>query len=337
MAAKKSIIPIFIPHLGCPHECVFCNQRRIAGSLLPATPKDVAQAAGNAHVRSAQLAFYGGSFTALPLEEQKAFLLAAQPFLDNGTIDSIRLSTRPDCIDMEILRLLKKYGVSTIELGVQSMDDEVLMHCARGHTASDTEKASKLIKDFGFELVLQMMTGLFLSTAEKDIKTARSIAMLSPDAVRIYPTVIIRDTRLHDLYLSGEYREHTVAEAVEVCAKIVPIFEEAGIRIIRLGLNPTEDLSGGGAVGGAYHPAFGELVKSRLLLEKARRELSGTPRGSDVTLMVSPPCISQMIGQKRSNVKTLKEEFSLKSLKIIPGEIKNGEIIVQTVAKEREM
>jgi len=337
MTAKKSIIPVFIPHLGCPHECVFCNQRRISGSLLPATPNDVVSVLQNAQACNAQLAFYGGSFTALELREQEEFLLAAQPFFVQGKIGSIRLSTRPDCIDEENLRLLKKYGVSTIELGAQSMDDEVLSRCFRGHSAFDTEKASKMIKDFGFELVLQMMTGLFGSDEKRDIETARRLALLLPDAVRIYPTVIIKDTYLHDLYKSGDYAQHTVSDAVEVCSRIVPIFEEAGITIIRLGLNPTDDLSGGEAIGGAYHPAFGELVKSRLFLSKAREKLKNTPQNSCVILTVSAACVSQMIGQGRCNVKSLIEEFSLSSLKIVSGEIKNGEIKAQTVAKELKM
>lgn len=337
MTAKRSIIPVFIPHLGCPHECVFCNQRRISGSLLPAEPEEVALALQNFEGRGAQLAFYGGSFTALKLHEQERFLLAARPFLDDGIISTIRISTRPDCINVENLALLQKYSVSTIELGAQSMDDEVLRLCRRGHSAADTVSAARMIKAFGFELVLQMMTGLYGSSEDKDAQTAERLVILSPDAVRIYPTVIIKDTWLCDLYMAGEYKQHTVEDAVNVCARIVPIFEGAGIDIIRLGLNPTDDLSGGEAVAGAYHPALGELVRSRIFLISARNKLQNIPPQSKVMITVNPSCISQMTGQGKCNIKALTEEYSLARLKIVAGEIKKGEIIVQTVAKEQKM
>lgn len=337
MAAKRSIIPVFIPHLGCPHECVFCNQKRISGRLSPASPEDVICALYEASAEGAQLAFYGGSFTAIPVSEQLAFLEAAQPFLKSGRISSIRVSTRPDCVDKENLDMLKAHSVTTIELGAQSMDDGVLSACARGHTARDSEIASMLIKKHGMGLVLQMMTGLYGSTPSKDLETARRIAALSPDAVRIYPTVIIRDTKLHELYCSGRYSPHTVDAAVEVCSEIVPIFEKAGIPIIRLGLNPTDDLSGGVAVGGAYHPALGELVRSRIFLGRARALLRGAAAGSSAVLTVNPSCVSQMTGQKRQNVTALLREFSLDSLKIRAFDMEPGEILAEIIEKERDL
>ena len=179
---------------------------------------------------------------------------AAKTYLDREEINAIRLSTRPDAIDETVLERLHRYGVETVELGAQSMDAQVLRRSARGHTAEDVERASKLIKASGFRLILQMMTGLPGDTAEKDIETARKIIALEPDGVRIYPTVIVRDTALYDMWRAGKYREHTVEDAVSVCAQLVPLFEAAGIPIIRLGLNPTDDLSGGDAAGGAYHP-----------------------------------------------------------------------------------
>ena len=265
MSARESIIPVFVPHLGCPHNCVFCNQNRISGQLEPATPQTVIDEIENAAAflpkgGKRQLAFYGGSFTAIPAAEQEALLGAAKTYLDRGEINAIRLSTRPDAIDETVLERLHRYGVETVELGAQSMDAQVLRRSARGHTAEDVEHASKLIKASGFRLILQMMTGLPGDTAEKDIETARKIIALEPDGVRIYPTVIVRDTALYDMWRAGKYREHTVEDAVSVCAQLVPLFEAAGIPIIRLGLNPTDDLSGGDAAGGAYHPALGELA-----------------------------------------------------------------------------
>ena len=280
MSARESIIPVFVPHLGCPNDCVFCNQRRISGSTVPAAARDVDKAIEDAAAlprtgAKRQLAFYGGSFTAIPIHEQMALLAAAKAHLDRGDIDSIRLSTRPDAIDGAVLKRLAEYGVETVELGAQSMCEEVLRLAGRGHTAQDVENASRMIKAAGFRLILQMMTGLPGDSIERSVDTARRIIALEPDGVRIYPTVIVRDTALYDLWQAGRYKEHTVEDAVEYCARLVPLFEAAGIPVIRLGLNPTEELSSGAAAGGAYHPALGELVKSRIMLQKAQALLAG--------------------------------------------------------------
>ena len=332
MSARAQILPVFVPHLGCPHACVFCNQRRISGAQSPAKPEDVK----NLTARSAaflprgekrQLAFYGGSFTAIPETEQEALLRAAKEALDCGEIDAIRLSTRPDAIDDTVLERLRRYGVGTVELGAQSMDDGVLCLSGRGHTAADVERAARLVKAAGFELVLQMMTGLPGSTDDKDVETARRLIKLKPDGARVYPTVIVRDTPLCDMWARGAYREHTVEDAVRVCARIVPLFEAAGIPIIRLGLNPTEELSGGAAVAGAYHPALGELVKSRILLDRARTLLQGAAPGSRVTLTVGRGKTSQMTGQKRENLRRLTEEFGLADLIVCENPAESGEII----------
>ena len=323
MSARESIIPVFVPHLGCPNDCVFCNQRRISGSLSPARPEDVAAAIDRALSLTppgtrCQLAFYGGSFTAIPDAEQEALLGAAQPYLERGDIASIRLSTRPDAIDGAVLVRLKRHGVETVELGAQSMSDSVLALSGRGHTAADVEEASRAVRAAGFRLILQMMTGLPGSDDETDIGSARSIAALGPDGVRVYPTVIVRDTALFDLWRAGRYKEHTVEDAVRVCARIVPIFEAAGIPIIRMGLNPTEDLSGGDAVGGAYHPALGELVRARIMRGRAEAMLEGTAPGADITLRVNPRLMSQLVGQHGANRAYLREKFALKRLKILP-------------------
>ena len=333
MTARNSIIPVFVPHLGCPNDCVFCNQRRISGHTEPATAQTVKIAIENAAALSPvgtkrQLAFYGGSFTAIPVAEQISLFEAAKPYLDNGTISSIRLSTRPDAIDDEVLARLKKYSVQTVELGAQSLCDDILWLSGRGHTAKEVENASHLVKQAGFELILQMMTGLPGDTDETSIETARKIIALKPDGVRIYPTVIVRDTALYDMWKAGEYCEHTVEDAVRVCAKLTAMFDEAGIPIIRMGLNPTEDLSGGDAVGGAYHPALGELVRSRMMLNRAIELLNGVKPDSAVTLGVNKSDVSKMVGQRRCNVSALCDRFKLKSLKITQADVKNGEISV---------
>ena len=323
MSARESIIPVFVPHLGCPNDCVFCNQRRISGSVTPATPQDVVEAIERAKTLTGpetrrQLAFYGGSFTAIPVSEQEALLDAAGPYLESGDIVSLRLSTRPDAIDAATLKRLKAYGVETIELGAQSMSERVLALSGRGHTAQDVADASAQVKAAGFKLILQMMTGLPGADDESDVESARRIAALKPDGVRVYPTVIVRDTALFDIWKAGRYKEHTVEDAVRVCAKILPIFEEAHIPVIRLGLNPTEDLSGGDAVGGAYHPALGELVKSRIMREKAEALLEGVLPGSEAVLRVNPRLMSQLVGQHGANRAYLTERFALKRLRIVP-------------------
>ena len=332
MSARQSIIPVFVPHLGCPNDCVFCNQRRISGSPEPATEETVVNAIENAAALTPmgtkrQLAFYGGSFTAIPVGEQEALLASAKPYLDSGVISSIRLSTRPDAIDEEVLARLRKYGVETIELGAQSLDDNVLYLSGRGHSAKEVEDASRLIKKSGFNLILQMMTGLPGDSEESSIETARKIISLKPDGVRIYPTVIVRDTALFDMWESGEYKEHSVEDAVCVCSKLVPLFEEAGIPIIRMGLNPTEELSGGSAAGGAYHPALGEMVHSRIMRNKAEEMLKES-EGKHVTLGVNNSDISKMTGQHRCNVEYLSEKLRLKSLKIKAADVEKGEIVI---------
>lgn len=322
MSARESIIPVFVPHLGCPNDCVFCNQRRISGSVAPATAEDVVSAIENALRLTPpgtrrQLAFYGGSFTAIPVAEQESLLGAAAPYLERGDIASLRLSTRPDAIDGAVLRRMRSYGVETIELGAQSMSERVLALSGRGHTAADVEDAARAVKGAGFRLILQMMTGLPGADDESDVESARRIAALGPDGVRVYPTVIVRDTALCDLWRAGRYKEHTVEDAVRVCARILPVFEQAGIPVIRMGLNPTEDLSGGDAVGGAYHPALGELVKSRIMRDRAEKILSGAKRGEQAVLRVNPRLMSQLVGQHGANRAYLVERFGLSGLRIV--------------------
>lgn len=333
MTPRNRIIPIFIPHLGCPHDCVFCNQKRISGAQDPASAetvgKAISQAVSGAPEGTAfEAAFYGGSFTAIPAHEQELLLGAVLPFLVSGKVTSIRLSTRPDAIDEAVLERLRQYNVGTVELGAQSMDEGVLQASGRGHSPQDVVRASELIRGAGFKLVLQMMTGLPGDDPDKDRETARRFIAMRPNAVRIYPTVIVRDTALFDMWRAGKYAEHTVDAAVGVCAKIVPMFEEAGIPVIRIGLNPTDELSGGSAAGGAYHPALGELVRSRVMRARAETLLESVPPGADVTLGVHRSRVSAMTGQHRENLRWLTDRFSLVSLKVSPLDIGENEIAI---------
>ncbi len=334
MTPKNRIIPIFVPHLGCPNDCVFCNQRKISGSLFPASAEQVTAALERAKDISdhGELAFYGGSFTAIPLSEQAALLDAAQPFRKSGYLTGIRVSTRPDAITAEKLAFLRASGVETVELGAQSMDDRVLLRSGRGHTAGDTVRAAALVKESGLRLILQMMTGLPGSDAEKDLRSAQTLAALEPDGVRIYPTVILRDTALEALWRRGEYRAHTVMDAVVTCTPIVRSFQEAGIPILRLGLNPTDELSGGEAVGGAYHPALGELVYSRVFLEKAREAIRALPRiPREMELLTAPCDVSKMTGQKRMNLLCLQMEFGIRELRVKSGAFPPGTVAIREI------
>ena len=349
MSAKRRIIPVFVPHLGCPHDCVFCDQRGISGTDATPSPEDVFNQICDAlqklpHGEAAQAAFYGGSFTAVPVRLQDALLDVANTALAtvgaaHAGFGTIRISTRPDYINDEIVARLVSKNVCTIELGAQSMDARVLFASERGHTAEDTRNAAKVVKNSGTELILQMMTGLPGDTPEKSVQTARELIALKPDGVRIYPTVVVRGTRLHELWQSGEYKEHSVEAAVELCAKLVPMFEADEIPIIRLGLNPSDGLSSGDAVAGAYHPAFGELVRSRIYLETAREILQAASvrLGSDVVLSVTRGQLSAAIGQHRRNIETLTREFGLSSLKIVENETQNHKILVVSVDNNHEM
>ena len=339
MKPKRYVIPVFVPHLGCPQNCVFCNQRRISGSEEPATAETVRRAIEESGRISPpgvhrELAFYGGSFTAIDRKKQEELLSAAAEFVEAG--NSVRLSTRPDCIDEGILKMLRSYGVETVELGSQSMCDDVLLKSGRGHTAEDTERASELIRGYGFSLILQMMTGLPGDTREKAIYTAEKIAACRPDGVRIYPTVVVRDTPLYDMWLRGEYKEHTVAEAADWCSAIVPYFESRGIEIIRLGLNPSEELSGGDAAAGAYHPAFGQIVRSKIMLDSISACLSGETRGKCAVIGVSRGDVSTAVGQKRENIKKLEEKFGLTDVRVVETEgLRRGEFKIISIEKQQ--
>lgn len=244
---RKVNIPIFVPHRGCMHDCVFCNQKRITGQVGDVTPETAALTIEESLQTigadtQAEAAFFGGSFTAIPRAEQEAFLRAAQPYVKSGRLTGIRLSTRPDCISRENLAMLASYGVTSIELGVQSTDETVLLKSRRGHTAADTARAVALIREYDFELGLQMMLGLPGDTRTKAMQTAADIVSLSPDTARIYPTLVIRDSRLCDLYEAGRYTPLTLTEAVEQSAQIYTMFTQHGIRVLRMGLMASEDM-----------------------------------------------------------------------------------------------
>lgn len=304
MIMKKGNISIFVPHLGCPCQCSFCNQKTITGKTEQPTAYDVDKAVQTALKRKGfdyEIAFFGGSFTAIDRDYMESLLEGAYKYVKSNDVNGIRISTRPDCIDEEILSLLKKYGVTSIELGAQSMDNDVLEANRRGHTAEDVVKASELVKSYGFELGLQMMTGLYKDTCEKSIETTRKIIELKPDTVRIYPTVVLKGTYLAELYLSGEYKPLNADESAELCAVLVPMLEKAGIKIIRLGLHSSEDVKKNMLAGG-FHDSFGELVKSRIMVNKI---LELPP--ADYQVFVNSRSLSKLKGNNKSNIYLLIE------------------------------
>ena len=308
---KHANVALFVPHNGCPHQCSFCNQRSITGCLAQPTPQDVLNAVQVAksslgeQTKNAEIAFFGGSFTAIERGYMISLLDAASPFIKDGTFAGIRISTRPDAIDDEILTLLKTYGVTAIELGAQSMDDRVLSLNGRGHSAEQVETASNIIKAYHFTLGLQMMTGLFGDTAQGAVQTAHKLAALRPETVRIYPTIVMRGTELGEKYLAGEFQTLSLDETVSLCAGLLEFFEEQGISVIRLGLHSSSELERD-MIAGPWHPAFRELCESRRLLQKITAFLikNHTPQGS-ITICVNPKTLSAAIGQHKSNLSSL--------------------------------
>lgn len=308
---RHANVALFVPNNGCPHRCSFCSQRSITGKLVQPSPDDVVRAAETAEkslgarAADAEIAFFGGSFTAVERGYMVSLLEAAAPFVRDGRFAGIRISTRPDGIRAEILALLKHYGVTAIELGAQSMNDRVLAWNGRGHTAAQVEEASEKIRAAGFSLGLQMMTGLYGSTPEDDRRTARKIAALDPDTVRIYPTIVLRGTELGDRYLAGEYRPPELAETVDLCADLLDFFEERKITVIRLGLHASPELERD-RLAGPWHPAFRELCESRRMLRNIQTELArtGRPRGP-LRIHVHPAGVSIAVGQKKSSLTAL--------------------------------
>jgi histone acetyltransferase (RNA polymerase elongator complex component) len=308
---KHANVAIFVPHQGCPGECVFCDQRAISGGSEAPSPHDVVRLLEEGkrtlgpRVGEAEIAFFGGSFTAIDPEYRKSLLMAAEPYLGKDSYAGIRVSTRPDAVDRKILVELKGRGVTAIELGAQSMDNTVLIAAGRGHTARHTEEASRLIKEAGFSLGLQMMTGLPGDSDEGALETARRFIALKPDTVRIYPALVLKGTRLEELYRAGSYTPQSLREAVSLCARLLGEFTGAGVRVIRLGLHAGESLARRIAAG-PWHPALRDLAEGEVMLKKARLAVALLKPGP-VELFVEPGGESRMAGQRRVNLRALED------------------------------
>ena len=320
---KQYIIPIFVPHLGCPNDCIFCNQKSISGQKSNMTKEKAKEIIEN-YLKSIdkenaqiEIAFFGGSFTAIEEERQEELLQVASEFVKSGQVESIRVSTRPDAIDKNILKRLKKYKVKTIELGVQSSNNYILKRINRGHTFEDVKRAAKLIRWNGFRLGVQMMVGLPESTTIDEINTAKELIKLKPKMVRIYPVLVIKNTPLEKELEKGTYKPLTVVQAVEVCKEIVRLFHNKNIDIIRIGLQPTDEISEPGSeksevVAGPYHPAFRQLVESAMWYDAIVGKIKRlNVKVKEVEVTVNPVDANNVIGHKKENVKNLKELYDV--------------------------
>lgn len=332
---KQYIIPIFVPHLGCPNDCVFCNQKSISGQTKQVTKEDVKNIIEE-HLKyikkdsKVEVAFFGGSFTGIEEEKQEELLSTAYEYIKQKKIDSIRISTRPDYIDKKILKRLKKYKVKTIELGVQSANDYILKKAGRGHTFEDVVKASKLIRWYGFELGHQMMVGLPESTTVDEINTAKQLIKLKPKMVRIYPVLVIKNTKLEKDYNDGKYKPLTVIQAVEVCKELVKLFVKKHIEVIRIGLQPTDTITNpdndkSEVVAGPFHPAFRQLVESGMwydvIVEKIKQL---NTKVKEVVVTVNPADVNNVIGQRKDNINNLRDVYDVNLIVKADEKIKQG-------------
>lgn len=306
------VIPLFIQHQGCPQRCLFCDQWAIAGQGQAGGQDPVSELRrtidtwlgyGRDHT-NVQLAFFGGSFTCLDEALQRRLLEAVQPYLRHGSVHSIRLSTRPDCISEDVADLLVSYRVRTVELGAQSMNDAVLQRTRRGHRVADTRAAVAALADRGCAIGVQLMVGLPGETTTSFLCGVRQLIDLRPDFVRLYPTLALAGTGLAALYRQGHWRPLSLSRAVALTGRARDLFIEQGIRVVRMGLQPSADLEER-LLAGPYHPAFGELVLSRTWYLRTRRLLVQAGPGRAVTMTISPRDYSAFVGHGRQNIKRL--------------------------------
>jgi len=335
MSKNYYIIPIFVPHEGCPHNCVFCNQDRITGVKDKVTASTVYYIVDeylktiNRNGATIEISFFGGTFTAINEEKQRELLQVAKEYKDKGLIDKIRMSTRPDAINDYILTYLKEYKVDIIELGVQSLCDDVLVASGRGHTAQDVEVASRLIKEYGITLGHQIMPGLPKDDFKKDIMSVKKSIEMKPDISRIYPSLVIKDTPMETMFLRGDYIPYSLEEAVEVCKELYKLYTHANIQVIRIGLQPTDAIAEGvDVVAGPFHPAFRELVESSLMCEKIREALGSPSKG---LVEINEKDLSKLYARKKFYFKQLLVEGYEIQVKV-SDELDRGDILINKIS-----
>ncbi|MCK5781705.1 MAG: radical SAM protein [Flavobacteriales bacterium] len=317
MKVRHYNIPIFIPELACPHQCVFCNQEKISGTDEAPKPEEISGIIDtwlstiDTEISHVELAFFGGSFTGIPVNLQEEYLKEVLPYIESGEIKGIRLSTRPDYINQDILDLLKKYGVTSIELGAQSLDKFVLKMAGRGHSTEDVKIAAKLINENGFELGLQMMLGLPFDTKEKSIYTAKKIIELGAKTTRIYPTLVIDGTALGKQYKEGTYKAICLEDAIDWTKDIIMLFEDAKVTVLRTGLHPSEEFEDDKSLlAGPYHPSFKEMVMTEVWKDKLSNLMTDE---NDLRIFVNPSQVNFAVGYKAKNkTELLKTHNSVK-------------------------
>lgn len=340
MGKEKYIIPIFVPHKGCPNDCVFCNQRKITGQSneydFDEVKKDIEDHLETIELSSkttVEIAFYGGSFTGIAIEMQEKFLALANTYVDQFNLDGIRLSTRPDYINHEILKMLKENNVTTIELGVQSLNDKVLTLSNRGHRSESVYKSSKLIKDYHFNLGIQLMPGLPGDTFDTIKYTTQQVIKIQPDFVRIYPTLVIIETALAELYNKGLYDPLTVEEAVDISMYMYEQFVKHDIKVIRIGLQPTKNImEGKDVIAGPFHSAFRELVISQYIYKLIKQVLDSIDNktSNSITFEINNKDISLLIGNKKINKKRLSNDFGINKVRLaINNQFSRGTIVIK--------
>lgn len=342
MNKRHYIIPIFISHIGCPHQCVFCNQDKIAKEVEnEVKAKDVRDTVNeyletiDHNNSTVEVSFFGGTFTAIDVNKQKELLEVAKEYKDKGLIDKIRMSTRPDAINGYILSYLKDYNVDIIELGVQSLDDEILRLSGRGHTVEDVVKASKLIKEYGFILGHQIMPGLPGDNFDKDIETAKKSIEMKPDICRIYPSLVIKDTPMEKMYERGEYKPYSLEQAVNISKEIYKLYTKANINIIRIGLQPTENITwGGDLVDGPFHPAFRELVEGSLICDNIKNSVN---KDEDIIIEINPRDLSKLYANKKLYFNNFKDNHDGKIIVNTKDKLKRGKINIIVVKRTEEI
>ncbi|TCO79009.1 elongator complex protein 3 [Marinisporobacter balticus] len=345
MPKAHYIIPIFVPHKGCPFDCVFCNQKKITGLSTDITPKEVefqieeyVATIGDVEKKHVEIAFFGGSFTGIEKHKQEELLTIASKWKKRGMIKDIRLSTRPDYINVSIMEFLKSFGVTIVELGVQSMDNEVLIKSDRGHTEEAVMNAVKIMRQFDVKIGLQMMIGLPGDHLQKTNCTVDKIIALSPDFVRIYPTLVVRDTYLEKMYLEGKYKPLSVKDATDISKGLLLKFLKKEIPVIRIGLQPTENiLLGKEVIAGPFHPSFRQLVESEIFKDMldylfSKHEIQNR---SWLELQVNDRTISSLVGHKKTNMDFIKNKYKIKRIKISRNNrLENGKMKVSNESEE---
>ena len=338
--SKPLIIPIFIMNSGCPHRCIFCNQKITAGNFPPQITKDFFDTEVKSYLdwnkkrsSKAEIAFYGGSFTGISKAFQETLLSWADAYVEDGLVNSIRISTRPDYITKDNLLFLKKYNVSTVEIGAQSFNDEVLRFAQRGHDAASTVLAMKTLKDLGFHTGLHLMAGLPKDTAAGFINSLNKTIELMPDTVRLHPLIVFDGTTLEEEFRLGKYKPLELAEAIDLCSLAWEKLSAAGIRIIRIGLQVTEALEKEGAIlAGPFHPAFGSLVLSSIFYNHTLKLLDSIPQDTkELRFNLSSQDVSSFRGLGNMNIAAIKKLYPRANLIVesISGQ-KRGEISVAT-------